>query len=163
MGTDHSSRGSPVPWGCHPPLHPCIWPAGDDSHPRRTMQPNSGSPCSLPCRLWMQTRTGPLSWISAFTNQCNSSSFNGVMLTHSNMLQRVCYSTSMSSKKDIGPEIVSSQKRRGRGPCLYQLQPPTSKVPSMSLLMTHTPGFWVSWGCQGAPSCVRTRASAMTA
>lgn len=82
----------------------------------------------------------PLGWIPASTEQCKHSSLSSVMLTRSNTLQRVCYSTSMSPKKDAGPEIVSSGKRSS-APCLRPLQPLVLKVPGSSLPITCIPVF----------------------
>lgn len=120
---------------------------------------NSGSPRSLaPPRAPAAAEAR-----AAFTNQCNSSSFDGVTLTRSNTLQRVCYSTSVSSERDVGPEIVSSWKRRRSAPSQRPLQPPTSEVPHGSLLTACTPVFQGARGCRGAPSCGSTQAPAVAA
>lgn len=56
----------------------------------------------LPLPSLLQSRSGPHGELLAFTNQCNSSGFNGMMLIHSNVHQRSCYSMSMSAKRDVG-------------------------------------------------------------
>jgi len=114
-GTERCSRGSPLPRGCHPPA------------PRQ--------PGTTPCA------GGPRAPIRFSQDQCNSGSGNGVVLTHSSTLQRVCNATSMSSKTDAATEIISSRKRSSSAPRLRQLRPPAFKVPSSSLLITCTPVF----------------------